>query len=175
MFFAFLLGCSVVNVGGNAEDFFPIKGGNTWVYEVTEGSRVDTLSWKFSQLQQDIYIWENNSKFNGENTTMGATIVDGIEPFDDSVIVIVDSILIWSGANTIIPLDPENTNQISLPQVKTKYAVYDDCIFVQGTENADGKRFDVWLARDIGPVKVEEKEHGKLVKEFHLLDFYSVK
>ena len=43
MFFAFLLGCSVVNVGGNAEDYFPMEAGNTWVYEVKTGTKVISI------------------------------------------------------------------------------------------------------------------------------------
>ncbi len=173
MFFAFLLGCSVVNVGGNAEDYFPMETGNTWVYEVKTQALVDTVSFSIFESGPGLFEW--GLPGDGQ-AILSADISDGSDPFDDSVVSVVDSaFLLWAGANLSIPLDPEKLNKLSVGLLKTKYGVFDDCIFIVGTPDTKGVSFNVWLARGIGPVKIEEWVGDLMAKEFQLLEFYSVK
>ena len=173
MFFAFLLGCSVDNVGGNAEDYFPMEAGNTWVYEVKTGTKVDTLLYRITELKPGLFKWRLP---DDDQTILSADLSDGSDPFNDSVVSVVDSaMMLWTGANLSIPLDPERLNKLSVGLLKTKYDAFNDCIFIAGTPDSEGVNFNVWFASGIGPVKIEQVAKEVTVKEFQLLEFYSVK
>lgn len=174
MFFAFLLGCSVVNVGGNAEDYLPMEAGNTWVYEVRSSGNVDTFTYTITETNPGIYKW---SQPLNENTVLCADISDGSDPFNDSVVVVVDSaLLLWTKANLAIPFDPEKIEQQSVGNLVTEYGNYENCIFISGSPTEAGNiGYRAWLAYNIGPVRVEKWEGNILTREFLLLDFYSVK
>jgi len=167
---AFLLGCSVVEVGGNEDHpYFPLTEGNTWIYEVRGSEGADTMVCELVKRDNGTFGW--NSRFTGvaENES-GSSIMladagDSTEPFDDTAKVASDSVLSWGGVGII------GRKAARSYTIKTLAGTFEGCTLIEGEVNADGVRFDVWLAPGVGPVRVRHWRLEDLIREFDLIKF----
>lgn len=168
--FAFLLGCSVVQVGGNANTYFPTHDGNKWTFKVDTKGEPEKYykTWELRQLSDGCYYWVSD-----EISIASSSIDNSTEPFIDSVSAIVDSALYWRGANLIIPTQRNETNSFSKTKLKTDYFEFDDCLFIRGQSNGESIHYEIWFANGIGPVLIDEFKGGVLSRKFTLVDFYS--
>lgn len=168
---AFLLGCSVVEVGGPRNPYFPLAEGSTWVYEVSGNNRVDTLVCMIKKTNPGIYVWETFSTENPDSVSvLGIDIVDGAEPFDDSTRVRVDSLLSWGGARITLPLEASIVDSGD-ENVKTPAGIFNQCLLTQGEPDSQANRFDVWLAYDVGPVLIHQLSGDEIIRVYKLLNY----
>ncbi len=177
----FLLGCSVVEVGGTEDTYFPLAEGNTWVYEVSGERGVDTILCEMIELEPGVFSWDNDIDERYNDTDVHIFLVDGPdsgEPFDDSTKIIVDSLLgndrifRWMGVGDVS--DADDHFETSKYIVHTPAGEFSDCLLVEGYAHENGNRFDVWFAPGIGPVQVYAWSDNKLVRSFSLIDFWFV-
>lgn len=168
---ALLLGCSVVEVGGLKNPYFPLAEGNTWVYEVSGNEYVDTLLCTITETQPGIYAWKTWSRNeSGSVSLLGVDIVEGSEPFNDSTRIRVDSLLSWDGARITLPLEPSLFNY-SNETVKTPAGVFNQCLLAQGQSDTHGNRFDALLAYDVGPVQVFHRSGDRITRIYRLISY----
>jgi hypothetical protein len=170
--FAFLLGCSVVQVGGNANIYFPIDDGNKWTYEVESNRELNKYykTWELKELSDRSYHWVTD-----EISIASSSIDNATDPFIDTVSSIVDSALYWRGANLIIPTQRNDLNSVPKTHLKTPYFEFENCVLIKGQTNKENVHYEIWFAQGIGPVLIDEYKGDVLSRKFTLVDFYSSK
>lgn len=170
---AFLLGCTVVEVGGIEGIYFPLTDGNTWVYELTQGNQVDTVLCELNEHNPGVYTWSITHN-NGDIYGMAMDGDEGSEPFEDTTKAIIDSLLsdstmMWAG--TTLPIKVSNYPISELVSVQVPAGEFNDCILVEGEPTAVGESYNFWLARDIGPVQIFAFSDNQIIRRFCLIDF----
>ncbi|MBA7596213.1 hypothetical protein ES703_03182 [subsurface metagenome] len=169
--FAILLGCSVNELGIEKPNYFPLDDGNAWVYEVQTDAAAYTIVCEMIELEPGIFGYHSYIQTD-QPSIMAAEFPEATEPFDDSAKVIIDSALAVPQWGWVIPINPVEIADQASYTVKTPAGTFEECIFIQGKKDADGTRFDAWLAPEIGPVYISQRSDDEtLLKELRLLRF----
>lgn len=171
--FAVLLGCQTLEI--EQTDYFPLAEGNTWLYAVEDmqTSTEYSIICRMIEPEPGIYTWE--SRIVDENPLMAADADEATEPFDSNAVVVdsalTDSVLCLSSTGWQIPKTSNVLERLPRHAVNTYAGTFHDCILIEGKKNAEGTKFDVWLAPDVGPVYISQWSRDNLFKELRLKEF----
>lgn len=170
---AILLGCSVVEVGGSNNLYFPVAEGNTWVYEVNSIKGTRTFVCEMTEKEAGVYGWNTivtELTDSGKSSIMGSEQEDGSEPFDDTTNAVVDSALEWDGVGTLVFTAGPSQN-LEFDDITTPAGIFEECIRIEGEKNPDNGWFEVWFAPDVGPVHINRWDGNVIIEKFSLVDF----
>ncbi len=165
---AFLLGCSVVEVGGK-RTFFPLAEGNSWVFNVS-GVDEGTVKCQLNQLNSGLYTWNTEYHYTTERPAILADGSEASDPFSDSVRLIVDSAFNWPNVG-IIPDGPDEDNDNSGCIVKTPAGTFENCLLVKGKPNEKLISYDVWFAPNVGPVQIYCWKNNEVAAKYVLTKY----